>query len=180
MEREVKVILDEDVDPVTDRAIKRGLCTAFPADVAVYRKTRAWNGYDPAINAVIMESDRVVAHAAAIDKIISLGRSEVRAAGIMNVFVLPEYRNRGLARRVVDAAMAEASRQDYDCGLLFCKEWLEKVYEPMGWKTISGRTITRVVKGRELPMREHIIAMFFPLRLRELPPGDIHLLGNEW
>jgi len=175
-----RIILESDVDVRTDQLIRDGLCICFPEDTSVYSKTRAWNGYDPAINAVIERRGKVIAHAAAIDKNIIVGSRNLRVAGIMNVYVLFRYRKRGLAGRVVDAALHEAALQGYDLGLLFCKAWLETVYAKLGWKKITDRAITRVVEGRELPMREHIVSMYYPIRLEELPPGDIHLQGNEW
>ena len=124
--------------------------------------------------------DRVVAHATAIDKSITVGRQVVRVAGIMNVFVLLEYRKQRLATEVVRAALEEAERQGFDMGLLFCKSGLEPVYSGAGWKKITDRRITRVVGRRELPLRENIILMYYPLKLQTLPPGDINLHGNEW
>ena len=58
--------------------------------------------------------------------------------------------------------------------------WLERVYLKAGWKTIKNRNIFRVVNGKEHPLRENIITMYYPLTLSNLPPGDINLKGNEW
>jgi GNAT superfamily N-acetyltransferase len=175
-----RVINEPHIDRKTDQSIRHGLCVCFPADVEFYSKTRGWNQYDPHITTVIEHENRAVAHAAAIDKPILVGRNVIRAAGIMNVFVLPGYRKKGLASVVVRAALSEAELQGFDIGLLFCKTWLEQVYETAGWKRIDGRSITRVVAGKELPLRTHIISLYYPLRMKALPSGDIHLSGNEW
>jgi predicted N-acetyltransferase YhbS len=148
--------------------------------VEFYSKTRGWNQYDPHITTVIQQGNRVIAHAAAIDKLIRIGSDSVRAAGVMNVFVLPAHRNNGYANIVVRAALEEALAQGFGIGLLFCKKWLEQVYRNTGWHRINGRSITRIVAERELPLREHIISMYYPLRMKTLPAGDIHLEGNEW
>ena len=175
-----RVIIEPYIDRRTDQSIRLGLCICFPDDVEFYSKTRGWNQYDPYITAVVERDERVVAHATAIDKSITVGRQVVQVAGIMNVFVLPEYRRQGLATEVARAALVEAERQGFDMGLLFCKSGLEPVYSGAGWKKISDRHITRVVAKRELPLRKHIISMYYPLKLKILPPGDIHLRGNEW
>jgi GNAT superfamily N-acetyltransferase len=168
------------MDSNTDRSIRHGLCVCFPDDVEFYAKTRGWNQYDPHITTVVEHEKRVVAHAAAIDKCITVGAEALRVAGIMNVFVLPEFRKQGLATAVIRSALDEAERQGFDMGLLFCKSWLEPVYKGRGWKSIKDRPITRVVSGRGLPLRRHIISMYYPLRLKSLPAGNIHLRGNEW
>jgi GNAT superfamily N-acetyltransferase len=98
----------------------------------------------------------------------------------MNVFVLPDYRKKGLANLVVGAALAEAEKQGFHIGLLFCKHWLERVYQTAGWQRIENRTITRVVAGKTHPLREHIISMYCPLNMKTLPSGNIDLHGNEW
>ena len=175
-----RVIIEPHIDRRTDQSIRLGLCICYPDDVEFYSKTRGWNQYDPYITTVVEWDDRVVAHAAAIDQSITVGRQVVRVAGIMNVFVLPGYRKKGLATEVVRAALEEAERQGFDMGLLFCKSWLESVYSGAGWKKITGRRITRAVGRRELPLRENIISMYYPLKLKTLPPGDINLRGNEW
>lgn len=175
-----RIINEPHIDRRTDQSIRHGLCICFPADVEFYSKTRGWNQYDPHITTVVERGNRVVAHAAAIDKSIMVGEETLRVAGIMNVFVIPEYRKQGLATEVVRAALDEAEQQGFDMGLLFCKSWLESVYRSTGWKRITDRSITRVVSDRELPLRKHIILMYYPLRLKTLPPGDIHLRGNDW
>ena len=175
-----RIINEPHIDRRTDQSIRHGLCICFPADVEFYSKTRGWNQYDPHITAVMERNNRVVAHAAAINKRIRVGGKTLRVAGIMNVFVIPEYREQGLATEVVRTALDEAERQGFDMGLLFCKSRLEQVYITTGWKRITGRSATRVVSDRELPLRKHIILMYYPLRLKTLPPGDIQLRGNEW
>jgi len=175
------VFVEPFIDRYTDQSIKNGLCICFHEDIEVYSKTRSWNGYDPYLTVVLARKREVVAHAAVIDTEILVGKLKIRVAGIMNVFVLPAYRNRGFAGRVMNASMREAAHRDFhQIGLLFCKSELEGVYLISGWKTLVNRKITRVVRGRELPMRENIIAMYYPLRQKEPPPGDIHLQGNEW
>ena len=174
-----RVINEPHIDRKTDQSIRHGLCVCFPDDVEFYSKTRGWNQYDPHITTVLEQGGRVIAHAAAIDKTIMVGDKALRAAGIMNVFVLPGFRNKGYAHVVLRAALDEAERQGFDIGFLFCKKWLEQVYKTSGWKKVTG-PVTRVVAGRERPLRRHIIALYYPLRMKTLPPGDIHLRGNEW
>ncbi len=109
------------IDRFTDQSIKDGLCICFPEDIEVYSKTRSWNEYNPHLTVVKARKRQVVAHAAVIDTEVLFGKLKICVAGIMNVFVLPAYRNRGLAVKVMNASMREAAHRDFQLGLLFCK-----------------------------------------------------------
>jgi hypothetical protein len=97
------------------------------------------------------------------------------------VFVLPDQRGKGLSDRVMVAAMKEAAAGHYDCGLLFCVPELEKVYARCGWKRLADVPVIRIDERRtEVPIPGKNIAMFYPLKVTEFPPGRIHLQGNDW
>jgi len=165
----------------TDAAIRRGLCACFPNDREHFASHRDWHGSVPAWSVVLEEGTEVVAHAAVVDRVIDVGGLSVHVAGVLNVFVLPEWRGKWLVHRVMSAAMEEARRREFDCGLLFCVPALEKVYARTGWRTLSARRITRVdEEGRELPLPGDNLAMFHPLAMADFPAGDIHLRGNDW
>jgi hypothetical protein len=94
--------------------------------------------------------------------------------------VLPDYRHTGLSNKMMSVAMGESSRRNFDAGLLFCREQLEKVYGAMGFRKLDAAVyMTDDEKGKTLiPARN--ITMFFPLRAKQLPPGDIDLDGADW
>ena len=166
--------------PRLDERIRAGLCIAFPPDVPVFRKTRAWHGSAPQYSVVVEDAARVAAHVGVVRRRIAVGGTPLGVAGVQNVFVLPEYRGKGLSRRVMRAAMTEAAHRGFDCGLLFCVPPLEKVYAPDGWQNLGRRQVVRVEEGREVPIPDKNIAMFYPLRVAAFPEGLIHLGGNDW
>ena len=124
---------------------------------------------------------RVVAHAGVVEREILVGAERVLAAGIQNVLVVPEHRRSNLFRQVMAAAMEESLRREQDLGLLFCTRNLARLYGWLKWRLLEDRQVIRVDEtGRFRPLPEKNVAMFYPLRLPEIPPGDIHLLGNDW
>jgi predicted acetyltransferase len=130
---------------------------------------------------VIFDDDRVAAHVGIVDRGISAGGEQIRVAGIQNVFVLKNYRGQQLCDKIMDAAMKEAARRDFDAGLLYCIPELEKVYARCGWKSLPKENVIRVDEnGDELALPDKNIAMFYPLKVKEFPGGTVHLQGNDW
>ncbi|MFI0263950.1 GNAT family N-acetyltransferase [Streptomyces sp. NPDC017056] len=69
----------------------------------------------------IRAKNRLVAHAGWVAVPVYVGGTTLRVAGLGGVIVAPELQGRGLARLVVSAAMAQASVQGLELGLLFCR-----------------------------------------------------------
>lgn len=81
----------------------------------------------------IRAENRLVAHAGWVAVPVSVAGTTLRVAGLGGVIVAPELQGRGLARLVVSAAMAQASAQGLEFGLLFCRPDRMPVYRKMGW-----------------------------------------------
>jgi predicted acetyltransferase len=164
-----------------DAAIRAGLCLCFPPDREVFSRTRAWHGTRPAWSVLVEMADRIVAHAAIVERQVLVGGEKVRVAGALNVFVLPDCRGQGLFRQVMSSAMDEAYRRRSDFGLLFCTPEIGAKYERLGWRLLADRRVTRIdEQGQEQPLPAKNVTLFHPLRRSDFPAGDIHLLGNDW
>jgi predicted acetyltransferase len=177
----LKVVKEEAVTPKLDEAIRRGLVRCFPWEAETFEQTRAWHGSAPAWSVILDHEGEIIGHVGVVDRVISVGGHELRVAGIQNVFILPEFRGRGVSTPLLDKAMQEATQQGFDLGMLFCVPELERVYERAGWLTLGMRETVRVDEtGQEVPLPEKNIAMFYPLRQPSFPQGLIHLQGNDW
>ncbi|MGA2064466.1 MAG: GNAT family N-acetyltransferase [Thermoguttaceae bacterium] len=175
------IVVDEArMPPDLDERIRAALCACFPADRAVFHRTRAWHGSPPQYSAVLEDAGRVIAHAGIVRRTITVGGAPLLVAGVQNVCVLPECRGQGLSDRVLQAAMDEARRRGFDCGLLFCVPALGPLYARGGWQGLGPREVVRVEEGREVPLSGENVAMFYPLRIAAFPGGPIHLCGNDW
>lgn len=179
-EGEWMVIGDADMPGGLDAEIRRGLCLVFPADVAVYTHTRAWHDSGPSLTVAFVRDGVVLAHVGMVDRVVGVGAQSLRAAGVQNVYSLPEARGGGLAREALRRAMEAARGHGFDIGLLFCVPGLEAMYASFGWIGVGGREVIRVEDGAEKGLPKNNVAMFFPLKTAELPVGALHLRGNDW
>lgn len=86
----------------------------------------------------VRERGRLVAHAGLVEADVEVGERRLRVAGLGGVIVAPGLRGRGLARLVVDAAVAHARGTDAEFGILFCLPDRVPVYERLGWRVLAG------------------------------------------
>jgi hypothetical protein len=176
-----RIIAEQSLTAAEDAAIRVALCRCFPVDHEIFCKTRAWHGTLPTWSVVVEHEDLIIAHAGIVEREILVGQERVRAAGVQNVLVVPEHRKTDLFRRIMLVAMAEALRRQVDLGILFCTADLARLYAWVGWRLLHGRSVIRVdEQGFFQPLPEKNVTMFYPLARADIPPGDIHLLGNDW
>lgn len=176
----VTILNEADIPAGVDVAIRESLCAAFPRDAGFFSRSRAWHGSQPAFSALLARDGRVIAHVGVVDRVIRVGGTPIRTAGLQNVFVLPEERGKRLSAPVLEAAAREARERGFDIGLLFRVPAVRKVYAPLGWRDVGDREVALIENGREQLRHTRSEPMFLPLRLAELPDGPIHLHGNDW
>lgn len=169
------------MSPELDEAIRAGLCICFPNDAAVFSQTRAWHGSAPAYSVVVEQDHQVIAHVGVVQRTLRVGSGPLSIAGVQNVFVLPDHRGRGLADRIMTAAMDQALRRRIDVGLLFCLPTLERLYRRLGWLALGQREVwaTHSAGQRYRPDPKNVL-MFHPLLRRDFPAGPIDLCGDDW
>ena len=182
MDKEKILIIEEaNIDAVLDNKIKSGLCRCFSKDKEIFSQTRTWHGSFPAFSVVLEDQDVVSAHVGIVDRVIKVANKDLRIAGIQNVFVLNDYRGKGLCDKIMATAMKEAERLGFDAGLLYCVPELKKVYVRCGWKWLSEKEIIRLNKdGEEVNLPKKNIIMFYPIKIKKFPAGTIHLQGSDW
>ena len=176
----VRIVEEADVDDILDAAIKDTLVKCFPRNETVFSKARRWRGNKPLYNAVVFDKGIVLGNIAVVDRTIKIGQQLVRVAAVANVCVLPEHQGTGISDDILKAAMEEADRRDFPLGFLFTTESIKEVYARNGWIETKGQTVVRMENGREIIMPTDTTKMYYPLRSKEFPPGDVHLLGDKW
>jgi nodulation protein A len=176
-----RIIPESSITPEEDAAIRAALCLCFPNDAAVFSQTRAWHGSFPAWSVVFEQQQRIIAHVGVVERKIRVGLEEVRAGGIQNALIVPEHRKKHLFRQIVSAAMEEARRRNLDLGILFCTANLVPLYAAIGWQLLNDRRVIRLDENRlPQPLPAKNATMCYPLHRLDIPPGDIHLQGNDW
>lgn len=82
---------------------------------------------------VLCRGDEIVSHVALVHMQVLFEGRPTKVAGIASVFTLPAYREQGLARRVLQEALAAADQSDETCVLF---SWLPRLYERFGFRII--------------------------------------------
>lgn len=174
------VINEEDISSQLDKAIREMLVVCFPADREYFQQQSFW--HSPAVYRVLGKNDKgsIVSHTALVERNIIIGPAfkKMRIVGIQSFCVLPDYRGTGLSNKMMSVVLEEGSRRGFDAGLLFCREQFLKVYGNMGWSKLDAAVYTNSDKKGKALMSG--FTMFYPLRAKQLPPGDIDLAGTDW
>jgi predicted N-acetyltransferase YhbS len=177
----IQVIDEPQMSPEMAARVRAALVSCFPRDAEHFARQRDWHGSAPAISIVATsESGDVVGHIGIHDRVVSVGDLRVRVAGVQNVCVVPDRRKTGLFDELMRATLRTAVERGYDAGLLFCRAPLEPIYARHGWVKLVDRPVWRHVDGQTVPLPSHAGAMFHPMRVVELPAGDLVLNGNDW
>jgi len=176
----LQLIEEREISAAEDAAIRELLRECFPADVAVFSRTRHWQGAAPAYTVIHRCGGRVIAHVGAVVREIGCGRQAAVIFGIQNFAVHPHARGTGLGRAILAAAAAEAARRGIRHGLLFCRPALERYYAALGWRKIDVPVTMELDPGQVMPISARSIAMVLALADEPLPRGAIHLRGPEW
>ena len=177
------VIEEQDISPELDRAIRETLVVCFPADREYFGRQSWWHCVP--IYRVLGRDDEgsVVAHAAVVERTVIVGpdlSKKLRVAGIQSCCVLQDYRGTGLSDKMMSVAMAEAKRRGFDAGLLFCLDQLKTVYGRMGWSKLDAAVYMADDKEGKMLIPAKNITMFYPLKAKRFPAGDIDLVGTDW
>ncbi len=178
---QIQSIHESQIKPELDSAIKQTLCTCFPKDQAVFSRTRAWNGNEPVWTFYVQEDDQIVGHLSFSDQHIRAGNESCQVAGVQNVCVQPEYRGRGFSGQLCQAAMQKGRELQYDFGMLFTSPPLVKLYAAAGWQPVTASSLLQLDEtGREVPIPDNQIPMYYPLLRQIFPSGVIHLQTRIW
>lgn len=181
MECTTRIIAEASITQEEDAAIRAALCRCFPADISVFSQTRAWHGSLPAWSVVVECQGQIIANLGVVERKIRIGHEEFLAGGIQNVLVLPEHRKKHLFRQIMTVAVQESIRRNLDLGILFCTSNLVPLYAALRWQPAPGRNVTRIDEnGLPQPLPSKNVTMFYPLHRFDIPPGDLHLQGNDW
>ncbi|MHC4728591.1 MAG: GNAT family N-acetyltransferase, partial [Planctomycetota bacterium] len=160
--------------------IREMLVICFPADIEHFKRLSWWRSI--AVFRVLGNNDKdsIVSHTALVERTIIVGPflTRMHVVGIQSFCVLPDYRGTSLSNKMMSVVLEEGSRRGFDAGLLFCREQLVKVYSDMGWRKLDTEVyITDKEKDKKLMPDT---TMFYPLRIKQLPTGEIDLVGTDW
>ncbi len=165
---------DAGVDAALDAELRQLLVMCFPKDEALFSRHRhyrepphhRWMIRDPA--------GRLIAHACIHDKRLGSGAGELRIGGVAEVCVHPEWRGRGLVRRLMKEIQGWLGERPFEFAVLFGRT---EVYASSGYRNVENpfRQIDPATGQRVVhPVAN---AMILPLCGRAWPTGEIDLRG---
>ncbi|MEV0096904.1 GNAT family N-acetyltransferase [Streptomyces sp. NPDC050738] len=116
---------------------------------------------------------RLVAHAGLLRLPLTIDGVDIPVVGMGGVAVAPDVRGRGLARRVVEAAIEHARTLGPSYGILFCRPPLVSLYERLGWHALDVDVRVEQPAG---PVVMPLRTMWTPLHDgAQWPQGAVHL-----
>ncbi len=176
-----KIIKESQIDNELDAEIRKSLCICFPWHKHIYENLRPWHGIAPLFTVFIERNRDIIAHAAVVDTQIKIDNRPFRVAGLQNVFVIPDYRKKGVSNIILQAAVTEAEKYDFDFGLLFTSyDPVLKVYARNGWREIENQDFYKIEDGKTVAFPPDKHKMFYPLELKDFPKGTVQLTTNDW
>lgn len=126
----------------------------------------------------IRYGDRLVAHAGLLRLPVAIGDVETEVVGVGGVAVAPDMQGRGLARRVVTAALDHARTMGPQHALLFCRPPLVPLYQRLGWHPLDkevhveqpgNRLVVMPLRTMVTPLRDNVRWPSGPVRVFSLP-----------
>jgi len=174
-------VIDEcDIDEHLGEAIRDMLILCFPHRRETFSRACRWRGNTPLFNVVVRDGELVCSYLAVVDRTIQVGPDKVRLASVGLVGVAPVYRGKRLIDSALSAAMAEAQERKFHFGLLFTHRPTNSIYARNGWLELNDRKALYIEAGKEIEIPPENVAMYYPFKEKNFPPGDIHLLGDKW
>ena len=171
------VILPEDqIDAKLDRELVAYLSQIFPEWASVFARQRAWHDARPLWTALAFVDGRVVGHTAVVERTITTDWNwRYKVVSLQGVSVLPEWRNRGIGRKLLKMALDEARKRGYPFAIIFCKEEMVPYYRSLGWQLPEDSMIMWKDRALPIPMRSNC-PMYQTLGETPFPEGpiDVH------
>ncbi len=125
---------EEDVENILDLLAyyeaPRSYFEPFYLRDPIYRPEHSW---------VAEEDGCLLAHLRVFDRTIRVGEAELRVAAVGNVITAPDQRGRGHAGRLLDAMLAEISKEGFAYSLL--RAYRAILYERHGWAPIGEEVV---------------------------------------
>jgi GNAT superfamily N-acetyltransferase len=155
-----------------ERGLGRIRPFALPAD------SYSWTA--PTWSVLVKADLRVVAHAGITYRVIQVDDLRVPVAGIGGVMTLPDWRQRGYARAMLDTATAFAGLQLWaPFALVICPVEAAAFYQHLGWRVAEAPIWCEQPGGPVRLPRE--LALYLACQGdADWPSGPIHLGGAPW
>lgn len=175
-------VVDEAGLTAADRADLRAFLVAAyaPDHTDIFARHDFWGG-PPTARVLARTADgHLAAHAGFSERVIRVGATQARVAGVGAVATHPDLRGHGLGRRLFDT-LAEhlAATGGADFALLECRDAVVGFYAACGFGH-SRRTVTAIDPATGVADVSSSNVMVRPIGPAAFPDGDLDLCGQRW
>ena len=164
------------VTPTLDAELRTFLSEIFPEWADIFKTRRAWHDAAPIFSAIAREQGNVIGHIGVVERTITTCWNwRYTVTSFQGVSVAPDRRREGIARKLLDLALAESARRGYPFAVLFCREPLVPIYRSLGWRLPEDSMIMWKDRALPIPMRSNC-PMYRVLGEIAFPEGpiDVH------
>ena len=124
-------------------AIHRFLAAVFQRlSVADFQAQIDAPQYDPADRLVVKDRDEVIAHVHLTSRILKFGGIELRATDVRQLATLPEYQDRGLAKRLLTSALSDM--QIHGSLIATTNTNAPELYREQGWVCCGEHHVSHI------------------------------------
>lgn len=171
-----EIVPEAEISPALDKRLVTYLSAIFPEWADVFKKRRAWHDAVPVWTTLAREGEKIVGHIGVVERTISTCWNwRYNVASFQGVSVLPEYRNAGIGRTLLNLSLDESIERGYPFAILFCKEPMVPYYTANGWRLPDDSMIMWRDRQLPIPMRSNC-PMYRELGDIAFPEGpiDVH------
>lgn len=159
--------------------LARALALSFPAYSELYRGARSWAFARPEVRIIGELGDHVVAHLGVLRRflrVLDTGAS-VLVGEVGLVMVHPDFRGRGLGRRLLDEATDVLTGFDLPFGFLTYRRGIVPFYERCGWRATTSRST--MIDGDQRPGPDPAVVMVLPVTAEWPSWPDGHVVDRN-
>ena len=176
----IEVVEENDLQPEEDQQIRELLRLCFPDWSSIFRNHRIWHSTPPVYSVIVRESGHVVGHIAVVVRTITTTWNfRYNVASIQGVCIAPDKRRTGLAGRLLQEALQEATRRGFLFAILYCKEFLVPYYLSQGWKLADDSVVMWNNHDLPISMRSNC-PMYYELGGVSFPEGPLDVHSPSW
>ena len=176
----IEIVEEHDFQLDEDRQIRELLCLCFPDWAEIFRHCRLWHNTPPIYSVIVRQEGQIIGHIAVVVRTITTTWNfRYNVASIQGVCIAPDKRGSGLAHRLLQKALQEATQRGFLFSILYCKEFLVPFYASQGWKLADDSVV--MWNSRDLPisMRSNC-PMYYELTDVPFPEGPLDVHSPSW
>ncbi len=176
----VEIVDEREMNAELDARIREVLRACFPDWKDIFQERRTWHSTPPIFSVLAWDDDKIIGHIAVVVRTITTTWNfRYNVASVQGVCVLPDKRQAGLARRMLQLAVDEAKRRGFVFAILYCKEPLVSFYASQGWKLADDSIVMWNQRDLPISMRSNC-PMYRELAGIPLPDGPLDVHSPSW